>query len=254
MSGSHGYTFSSGLSTWRLRERECFVCLGDFGGSNSALSFGEASGLVTGPVHKATMILAGFEFPGHTEVLAHWTGAEHVVMMLVNGNLRVALQTTHLPLAQVPSAITQDSLKATIAVLTQELAAQLGIPKPRIGVCGLNPHAGEQGQLGQEEQEVMIPALEWCRRKGYQVFGPFPADTIFCPETVSQYDVILAMYHDQGLPVLKSRGLEASVNVTLGLPIIRTSVGHGTALHLAGTGKVQSGSLRSAIELCLSIP
>lgn len=214
---------------------------------------GLAHALVTGPVNKAIMIEGGFDFSGHTEVLSRWLGVDTVVMLLVNGDLRVALQTTHLPLAKVPEAIKQTEVEVKLAIIHASLMMQFGIKKPKIAVCGLNPHAGEQGTLGREEIDVIIPVVQACQKKGWGVDGPYPADTLFTPENVSGFDAVLAMYHDQGLPPLKARGLASSVNVTLGLPIIRTSVGHGTALDLAGTGNADPASLKSAIDLAIAL-
>jgi 4-hydroxythreonine-4-phosphate dehydrogenase len=210
---------------------------------------GEFGAMVTAPVQKSVIIEAGLPFTGHTEYLAALCGVPLPVMLLVAGRLRVALATTHLALRAVPDAITRAGLLGVIGVLDGGLRSLFGIEHPRIGVCGLNPHAGESGHLGSEEQQVIEPALRAARELGLDVQGPYPADTLFVPRNLDPYDAVLAMYHDQGLPVLKHAGFGNAVNVTLGLPIIRTSVDHGTALDLAGTGRAEAGSLLAAIEL-----
>jgi 4-hydroxythreonine-4-phosphate dehydrogenase len=219
--------------------------------------FGEFDAVVTAPVQKRVLNDAGIRFTGHTEYLADKTGAKRVVMMLVGGEaaypLRVALATTHLPLAQVPRALTIDGLVATVEVLHADLVAKFGIASPRIGVCGLNPHAGEGGHLGREEIDVIAPALERLRARGMALDGPLPADTVFVPANARRYDAILAMYHDQGLAPLKYASFGRGVNVTLGLPFVRTSVDHGTALDLAGTGRADAGSLRAALALAAEL-
>ncbi len=212
----------------------------------------EFSAIVTAPVHKGIINDAGQPFTGHTEYFAERTGGLPV-MMLVTGSLRVALATTHLPLREVSAAITLSSLCDTLAVLDRDLRARWGIEHPRIAVCGLNPHAGEGGHLGEEEIRVIAPAIDRMRRQGLAVQGPLPADTVFVPRVLSDYDAILTMYHDQGLPVIKHVGFDTAVNVTLGLPIVRTSVDHGTALDLAGTGRADAGSLLAAIELAVKL-
>ena len=214
---------------------------------------GDFDALVTAPVNKGVINDAGHPFSGHTEFIAGICGVDLPVMMLMNKQLRVALVTTHLPLALVPAAITQDRLEQTLQVVNRDLRRQLGITKPRILVCGLNPHAGEAGHLGREEIEVISPVLCKLKSQGLNLTGPVPADTAFTPGMLQGMDVVVAMYHDQGLPVLKALGFGVTVNVTLGLPIIRTSVDHGTALDLAGTGKAHSGSLRAAIEAAIEI-
>jgi len=203
---------------------------------------------VTGPVQKSAINAAGIAFSGHTEYLAARCGASHTVMLLSDGRLRVALATTHLPLAAVPAAITPNGLETTLTVLATDLERHFGIDRPRIRVLGLNPHAGEDGYLGREEFEIISPVLERLRNRGLQLEGPVPADTAFAAGVGKRCDAILAMYHDQGLPALKAGGFGHTVNITLGLPIIRTSVDHGTALALAGSGRADSGSLRCAIE------
>ncbi len=207
------------------------------------------SALVTGPVHKGVINDAGIPFSGHTEFFAELTHTKKVVMLLVADNLRVALATTHLPLRQVADAITQTGLKQTLIVLQKGLQDNFKIKKPRILVAGLNPHAGENGHLGREEIDIIIPMLNELRSHGMNLIGPLPADTLFLPKNLAQADAVLTMYHDQGLPVLKHVGFDRAVNVTLGLPFIRTSVDHGTALELAGTGKADMGSLLAAITL-----
>jgi 4-hydroxythreonine-4-phosphate dehydrogenase len=210
---------------------------------------GEFSGMVTAPVHKGIINDAGIPFTGHTEFLAELTHTKQVVMMLAGGGMRVALATTHLALKDVPAAITAPLLEAVLRIIQRDLQYRFGIPQPRILVAGLNPHAGEGGYLGREEIEVMIPVLDKLRAEGIDVSAPLPADTLFTPHLLAQCDCVLSMYHDQGLPVLKYASFGQGVNVTLGLPIIRTSVDHGTALDLAGTGKADSGSLLEAIRL-----
>jgi 4-hydroxythreonine-4-phosphate dehydrogenase len=205
--------------------------------------------LITGPVHKAVINEAGIAFSGHTEFLAELAGCRTVVMMLATPGLRVALVTTHLPLSQVCAQITAARLEAVLTILRQDLQSRFGLPQPRISVCGLNPHAGEAGHLGREEIEVIIPVLQRLRQRGHELRGPLPADTAFIPAIMQQTDAYLAMYHDQGLPVLKYVGFGKAVNITLGLPFVRTSVDHGTALELAGTGQADSGSLAYAIEV-----
>lgn len=213
----------------------------------------EFSALVTGPVHKSVINDAGIRFSGHTEYLAGKTGTEKVVMMLATEGLRVALATTHIPLKDVASAINQHELTQVIEILHRDLQQQFGIRQPRIYVCGLNPHAGEDGHLGREEIEVIEPTLAALRSQGMQLIGPLPADTLFTPKYLVDADAVLAMYHDQGLPVLKFKGFGQAVNITLGLPIIRTSVDHGTALDLAGTGKINLGSLRTALTYAIDM-
>jgi 4-hydroxythreonine-4-phosphate dehydrogenase len=202
--------------------------------------------------HKGVINDAGVPFTGHTEFLAERTGASPV-MMLATGTLRVALATTHLPLARVSAAITRESLCATLAILDHDLRRWWGLARPRIGVCGLNPHAGEGGHLGDEEIRVIGPAIAAMRERGLEVSGPLPADTVFVPRVLARYDAVLAMYHDQGLPVIKHAGFDCAVNVTLGLPILRTSVDHGTALELAGSGRAEPGSLVAALELAVAL-
>ncbi|MDO6441391.1 4-hydroxythreonine-4-phosphate dehydrogenase PdxA [Marinobacter sp. 2_MG-2023] len=210
---------------------------------------GDFDGMVTAPVHKGIINDAGIEFSGHTEFLQELCGVERVVMMLATEELRVALVTTHLPLKDVPAAITPERLSQVASILHADLKTFFGIEQPRILVAGLNPHAGEGGHLGREEIEVIEPTLDKLRDKGLQLTGPLPADTLFTPHWLNDADAALAMYHDQGLPVLKFQGFGRAVNITLGLPIVRTSVDHGTALDLAGTGKADPGSLQTAIRV-----
>ncbi len=214
---------------------------------------GACSALVTGPVHKGVINDAGIAFSGHTEFLAELCAAPPAVMLLTAGALRVALATTHLPLKDVPQAITANRLHRTIEVLHAALIRDFGIARPRILVCGLNPHAGEGGHLGHEETEIIKPVIESLCALGMQLRGPLPADTLFTPALLQEADAVLAMYHDQGLPVLKHLGFGQAVNITLGLPIVRTSVDHGTALELAGTGQADTGSLRAALSAAIEI-
>lgn len=209
---------------------------------------GTFGAMVTCPVQKSIINDAGIPFSGHTEYLQDRCQVEKVVMMLATEGLRVVLATTHLPLREVADAITADSLRQVISITHNSLVQQFGITQPRILVCGLNPHAGESGHLGREEIDTIIPLLEQLRGQGMDLIGPLPADTLFTPKYLQQADAVLAMYHDQGLPVLKHMGFGKAVNITLGLPIIRTSVDHGTALDLAGTGQADTGSLHTAIH------
>ncbi|MCL2161565.1 MAG: 4-hydroxythreonine-4-phosphate dehydrogenase PdxA [Betaproteobacteria bacterium] len=214
---------------------------------------GVFDGMVTAPVHKGVICDAGIPFSGHTEYFAARTHTPQVVMMLVGGGMRVALATTHLPLVEVPRALTQDRLTRTLDILHHDLDARFGLPRPRILVAGFNPHAGEGGHIGREEIDIIIPVLERLRAKGLNLVGPLPADTLFTPHNLREADAVLAMYHDQGLPVLKHASFGSGVNVTLGLPIIRTSVDHGTAFDLAGSGKADPGSLFAAVELAIDM-
>jgi 4-hydroxythreonine-4-phosphate dehydrogenase len=214
---------------------------------------GTFAALATAPVHKGVINEAGFPFTGHTEFLAARTGAPHVVMMLAGGGLRVALVTTHLPLKDVARHITRERLERTLRTLHRELSDRFGLARPRLVVAGLNPHAGEGGHLGREEIDVIVPVLSSLRREGWEIEGPVPADTLFNPRRLRGFDCVVAMYHDQGLPVLKYASFGSGVNVTLGLPIIRTSVDHGTALDIAGTGTADPGSLIAAIGLAAEL-
>ncbi len=209
---------------------------------------GDFAAMVTNPVHKGVINDGGFSFSGHTEYIAAQTGG-YPVMMLACEGLRVALMTTHLPLAEVPAAISSDLIKKVMRILHRELQSRFGIDSPEILVCGLNPHAGEGGHLGSEELEIIAPALEALREEGVSSLGPLPADTLFTPRYLQHADAVVAMYHDQGLPVLKHVGFGRAVNITLGLPLVRTSVDHGTALDLAGTGRAEIGSLVAAIDV-----
>lgn len=209
---------------------------------------GEFDAVVTGPVNKGLINKAGVPFSGHTEFFAHQANCSDVVMMLATKGLRVALVTTHIPLAYVSKAITFERLQKITRILHQDLKTKFGIQSPKIYACGINPHAGEDGHLGREEIEIMEPAFAQLREEGINVIGPLPADTIFQEKYLKDADAILSMYHDQGLPVLKYKGFGSSVNITLGLPFIRTSVDHGTALELAGTGNADSGSMMEAIN------
>ncbi|MBV1927983.1 MAG: 4-hydroxythreonine-4-phosphate dehydrogenase PdxA [Gammaproteobacteria bacterium] len=206
------------------------------------------SALITGPINKAVINDAGLPFSGHTEYLADQSGTPHVVMMLATEGLRVALATTHLPLSKVAGAITSELLETCLRILQSELINKFAIQNPRILICGLNPHAGENGHLGQEEITTITPLLKKLNAEGFNLIGPLPADSLFTPQHLNNADAVLAMYHDQGLPVLKYQGFSKAVNITLGLPFIRTSVDHGTALDLAGTGKASTGSLAYAIK------
>lgn len=214
---------------------------------------GEFSGMVTGPVHKAVINQAGYAFSGHTEYIAARCGDVFPVMMLMNQTLRVALVTTHIPLSQVPETITSTLVETVIAIVHSDLITKFGISSPRILVCGLNPHAGEQGYLGHEEIDHIEPVINKLRLQGMLINGPLPADTAFTPDSLKNTDVVISMFHDQGLPVLKSLGFGETVNITLGLPIIRTSVDHGTAFELAGTGKAKDSSLLAAITCAASL-
>ena len=214
---------------------------------------GEFAAMVTAPVQKSSISAAGIPFTGHTEYLAARTRTARVVMMLAGGGLRVALATTHLPLSAVPTAITRESLRETLRITHSALQRDFGIARPRLLVAGLNPHAGESGHLGREEIDVISPAIEEARSQGIDASGPYPADTLFTDGVIATGDAVVAMYHDQGLPVLKRASFGRAVNVTLGLPIIRTSVDHGTALHRAGAGEVDEGSLAEALALAASL-
>jgi len=214
---------------------------------------GSYAALVTAPVHKGVINDAGVAFSGHTEYLAAATGTPRVVMMLVGGGLRVALATTHLALSAVPAAITRAALDATLDILQADLQARFGLAQPRIAVLGLNPHAGEGGYLGREEIDTIAPAVAAAQARGISASGPWPADTIFVPQNAQRVDAILAMYHDQGLATLKYASFGHGVNVTLGLPLLRTSADHGTALDLAGKAQADAGSMRAALELAAQL-
>lgn len=219
----------------------------------SLVGSGQAAALVTGPVHKGVINEAGFPFSGHTEFLAQASGTERVVMMLTAPGIRVALATTHLPLREVADAITPERLRGVLRIVHHDLRHRFGIDRPRLQVLGLNPHAGEGGHLGREEIAVIQPEIERCRADGMDLQGPVPADSAFTPARLAECDAVVAMYHDQGLPVLKHAGFGQAVNITLGLPFIRTSVDHGTALDIAGSGTADAGSLRHAAEAAQSM-
>lgn len=214
---------------------------------------GEFDAVVTGPVNKSIINKAGISFSGHTEFFAQQCNTSDVVMLLSTPGLRVALVTTHIPLAYVAKAITPERLEKVISIIHQDLITKFAIPKPKIYVCGLNPHAGENGHIGKEEQLVINPTIDALKKRGIDLVGPLPADTIFQAKYMDEADVVLSMYHDQGLPVLKYMGFGSSANVTLGLPIIRTSVDHGTALDLAGTGDIDNGSFKVAIQKAIKL-
>ena len=214
---------------------------------------GRCDAMVTAPVQKSVINDAGIPFSGHTELLAEATQTDRVVMMLASKEVRVALATTHLPLRDVADAINADMLEDTLNILHRDLQSKFGLASPKIAVLGLNPHAGEGGHMGREELDIIIPVLEKLRASGMQLQGPLPADTAFNPKVQSNCDAVLAMYHDQGLPTLKYAGFGEAVNITLGLPIIRTSVDHGTALDLAGSGKADTGSLKSALQMAIDM-
>lgn len=213
---------------------------------------GEFSALITAPLQKSVINDAGVNFTGHTEFLAELTATPMPVMLLVAGELRVALASTHLPLSEVPGYVTRDRLVEVLTILQRDLTGKFGIANPRILVCGLNPHAGEGGHLGTEDEDVIAPAIATCQNNGMHVHGPLPADTAFTP-AAGPADAILAMYHDQGLPVVKYAGFGNAVNVTLGLPIIRTSVDHGTALDIAGLGRADNGSMIAAVAMAAEL-
>jgi 4-hydroxythreonine-4-phosphate dehydrogenase len=225
-----------------MLERACDGCMN-----------GEFAAMVTAPVQKSSLMDAGYAFTGHTEYLAARTRAALPVMLLIAGRLRVALVTTHLALADVPHAVTRERLRATIRIVNMDLERHFALAKPRIAVLGLNPHAGEAGHLGREELDVIEPVIRELRSEGLDIQGPVPADTAFTPRFLQTADVIVAMYHDQGLPVIKHVGFGNAVNMTLGLPILRTSVDHGTALDLARTGSADAGSLRAALRLAIEL-
>ncbi|ARD40361.1 4-hydroxythreonine-4-phosphate dehydrogenase PdxA [Edwardsiella ictaluri] len=214
---------------------------------------GEFAALVTGPVHKGIINDAGVPFTGHTEFFADRSGCPRVVMMLASERLRVALATTHLPLQEVPAAITPQTLREVITILDADLRRRFGLRQPHIYVCGLNPHAGEGGHMGREELDIIIPTLDALRASAIHLTGPLPADTLFQAKYLDDADAVLAMYHDQGLPVLKYQGFGRAVNITLGLPFIRTSVDHGTALDLAASGQAQPGSFITALNLAIEM-
>ncbi|HEU0277221.1 MAG TPA: 4-hydroxythreonine-4-phosphate dehydrogenase PdxA [Rhodanobacteraceae bacterium] len=236
----------------RLDPRNAFYVLNTLARATDGCLDHTFDAVVTAPVQKSVINDAGEHFTGHTELFARRANAE-VVMMLASPELRVALATTHLPLREVSAAITRESLTRCLHIVHAELIAKFGIAKPRIAVLGLNPHAGEGGHLGREELDTLIPTLESLRAEGMELLGPLPADTAFVPAMRTRYDAVLAMYHDEALPVLKSEAFDRTVNITLGLPFIRTSVDHGTALDLAGTGRADPSSLFAATEMALRL-
>ncbi|HJP97246.1 MAG TPA: 4-hydroxythreonine-4-phosphate dehydrogenase PdxA [Rhodanobacteraceae bacterium] len=236
----------------KLDPRNAFYVLATLARAADGCIAGEFDGVVTAPVQKSVINDAGEPFTGHTELFATRAGCE-VVMMLASPELRIALATTHLPLLEVPAAITRDSLARTLRIVHAELVARFGISEPRIAVLGLNPHAGEGGHLGREEIDTIIPVMGALRSEGMQFLGPLPADTAFVPAMRARFDAVLAMYHDQALPVLKSEAFDRTVNITLGLPFVRTSVDHGTALDLAGSGRADPSSMFAAAEMALRL-
>ncbi len=233
-----------------LDPRNAFHVLGMLARASDGCLQGEFAAMLTAPVQKSVINDTGEPFSGHTEFLARRAGCD-VVMMLASERLRVALVTTHMPLADVPKAITRTRISRTLHIVHDALVAGFGLPAPRIAVLGLNPHAGEAGHMGREEIEIITPALDQLRATGMQLLGPLPADTAFIPAQRARYDAVVAMYHDQALPVLKSEGFECAINVTLGLPFIRTSVDHGTALDLAGSGRADASSMQAAARQAL---
>jgi 4-hydroxythreonine-4-phosphate dehydrogenase len=240
-------------TTGRLDTANARYVLGLLDRATDGCLSGEFDAMVTAPVHKGIVNDAGISFSGHTEYLAGRCGVRRPVMMLAGGGLRVALATTHLPLAEVPATITADMLASVLRILDADLRRLFAIRRPRILVCGLNPHAGEGGHLGREEIDVIGPVVARLRRSGLDLRGPVPADTAFLPAQLADCDAVLAMYHDQGLPVLKRAAFGDAVNLTLGLPIVRTSVDHGTALELAGSGRVDPGSMLAALDMAARI-
>ncbi len=246
------YTLRTPARAGRLDERNAGYVLGTLSSACEGCLDEHFDALVTGPVHKGVINQAGYGFTGHTEYLAERCGGQPVMMLAAPG-LRVALATTHLPLARVSEMLTQERLELICRTLYLDMHRRFGLKRPRILVCGLNPHAGEGGHLGHEEREVIEPVLKRLRGEDMDLRGPLPADTVFTPRYLETADAVLAMYHDQGLPVLKHMGFGRAVNITLGLPIIRTSVDHGTALDLAGSGKADPGSLHAAIQTAIEL-
>ena len=241
------------VTLWQLDTNNAAYVLEQLRRSADYALSGKSVGVATAPVQKSVINEAGISFSGHTEYYQEFADVERVVMMLATKTLRVALATTHLALRDVPDAITKQRLHQVIDILIHDLKTKFKIIEPRILVCGLNPHAGEDGYLGREEIEIINPVLESYRKQGIQMSLSLPADTLFTPENLQHADAVLAMYHDQGLPVLKSQGFGEAVNITLGLPFIRTSVDHGTALSLAGTGKAKASSIHVAVDLALDL-
>ena len=244
---------SSAVTAGRLDPRNAAYVIEMLERACDGCTNGEFAAMVTAPVQKSTLMDAGYAFIGHTEFLAARTRAALPVMLLLSGQLRVALVTTHLPLAEVPRALTRERLESTLKIVAMDLERHFGLASPRIAVLGLNPHAGEAGHIGREEIDVIEPVIHKLRAQGLDLQGPVPADTAFTPRFLATADVIVAMYHDQGLPVIKHVGFGNAVNVTLGLPILRVSVDHGTALGLARTGKADAGSLRAALALAVEL-
>ncbi len=244
----HALPIAEKVEAGKLNKNNAHYVLHSLHLANDGCIDGTFDAVVTGPVQKSIINDAGIAFSGHTEFFAEKSHTPKVVMMLATEGLRVALATTHLPLKDVSAAITRQSLREIIDILLHDLRSKFGLAKPRVLVCGLNPHAGEGGHLGMEEIDTIIPVLKQYQQKGEHLIGPLPADTLFTPKYLETADAVLAMYHDQGLPVLKHKGFGNAVNITLGLPYIRTSVDHGTALDLAGTGKADAGSLNTAIH------
>ena len=244
---------AKGARPGRLDRRNAAYVMGLLDAAVDGCTGGLFDAMVTAPVHKGLLNDAGIAFSGHTEYLAQRTGVAQPVMLLAGGGLRVALATTHLPLAEVTRALTPRRLDAVLSVLDRDLQRLFGVRAPRILVCGLNPHAGESGHLGREELDVIAPVLRRLRRRGLKLTGPVPADTAFLPAQQADHDAVLAMYHDQGLPTLKRASFGHAVNVTLGLPIVRTSVDHGTALDIAGLGRSDPGSLFAAVSLAIEL-
>lgn len=240
------------VNTGKLDSRNARYVLNTLDHAVKLCREGICHSLVTGPIHKGCIIESGVNFSGHTEYLGMLTSAQPL-MMLATKSLRVALVTTHIPLSKVSSAITEQSVQSAIEILHRDLKKLFNIQQPRIAVTGLNPHAGEQGHLGHEEQEVISPVISKLRQQGMSLQGPLPADTAFTPQQLEQCDAVLTMYHDQGLPTIKHSGFGKTVNITLGLPIIRTSVDHGTALELAGSGQASSDSLYTAFQLASTL-
>ncbi len=243
-----GYQLDAPVITGKLNADNGQYVYNSIQSAVSACVQGEYDAMVTAPVHKAIINEAGIPFSGHTELIAEVCGVKKPVMMLANDSLRVALVTTHLPLSAVASAVSCENISQVIKVVKTDLQQKFGLHNPRILVCGLNPHAGEDGPLGLEEIEIIIPCLQALKKMGIETTGPVPADTAFAPHMLENADIVIAMYHDQGLPVIKAQGFGEIVNITLGLPIIRTSVDHGTALDLAGSGKASAQSLLAALE------
>jgi len=249
----HPVKLNASVTAGECRSENASYVLSCLEAAVSACERRDIDAMVTGPIQKSIINDAGIPFSGHTEWLAERTNTDQVVMMLASGNLRVALATTHLPLSEVSGAITAQSLTTTIRILHKDLVDKFGIAQPNILVCGLNPHAGEDGHLGREEIDVIRPVLEALRAEGMSLTGPVPADTAFNPTRLENIDAILAMYHDQGLPVLKYASFGEAINITLGLPLIRTSVDHGTALDLAGSGKADDSSLLQAVNVAATL-